>query len=135
MCQSENKQVHVIWTFFVVYIFIMHGTTNVKIVTGFVQIYEAEMRLWQRHDRDYKNKNGRNLGPLRIMSAPYKNANTTWKVKYSLRLLSGIIYNFEQRKKSDANLDSMHQPIVDVFLPSFTTQTKERNLVSVFTEF
>jgi hypothetical protein len=72
---------------------------NDKIVTGFVQLYEAETLLWQRPDRNYRNKNGRKPGFSRIMLVQCKNAKTTWEVKYSFRLLSGIINNLQQGKK------------------------------------
>jgi hypothetical protein len=70
-----------------------------KIVTGFVQLYKAETLLWQRPDRNYRNENGRKPGLSRIMSVLCKNANVTWKVKFSFRLLSGIINCLQQGKK------------------------------------
>jgi hypothetical protein len=73
-------------------------TPNDLTVTGFVQLYEAEMCLWQRPDRNYKNKNCRKAVLLR-MFVLYKEADLTQQVKYSLRLLSGIINNSQQRKK------------------------------------
>jgi hypothetical protein len=72
---------------------------NDKTVTGFVQLYEAETLLWPRPDRNYRNKNGRKLGLSRIMLVLCMNANITWKVKYSFRLLPGIINKLQQGKK------------------------------------
>ena len=73
---------------------------NDKTVTGFVQLYEAETLLWQRPDRNYRNKNGRKPGLSRNMLVLCKNANITWKIKYSFILLSGIINNLRQGGKA-----------------------------------